>query len=415
MFKIDSELLKEYAKLAVELGVNVQPGQPLEIRTPVEAYELARECAKVAYEKGASKVIVEYDDEPRTRMNYEYMSEENLAKVPNWQLDKIQENIDSGYCRLFISGSNPDLLNGIDPKKIQNVSIARMNATKKFQYYSMNNVGQWSIVAYPEINWAHKVFPDIKDDDEAMNALWDAILMTSRVELGKTVDNWNKHNAEIKEHSKKLNDYNFKSLHFKNSLGTDLTVGLIKDHIWEGGCDVSRGQYKCLFNPNIPTEEVFTMPDRYHIDGKVYSTKPLSYNGNVIPSFNLTFKDGKVVDYDAEVNKEILKNLLETDEGSTSLGEVALISYDSPISNSGILFYDTLFDENASCHLALGACYPTNLKGGTELSEDELYERGGNKSMEHCDFMFGSKDMHIVGTTYDGEEIVVFDSGNFVI
>ena len=194
-----------------------------------------------------------------------------------------------------------------------------------------------------------------------------------------------------------------------------MVVGLIKDHIWEGGYDLAKGDYKVPFNPNIPSEEVFTMPDRYHIDGKVVSTKPLSYNGTIIPKFELIFKDGQIVDYDAKENKDILKNLIEADKGTKSLGEVALISYDSPISNSGILFYDTLFDENASCHLAIGACYPTNVKGGPEMSRDELYELGGNDSMEHVDFMFGSSDMSIIGETYDGKIIEVFKDGNFVI
>ena len=415
MFKPNIEELKEYAKLAVEVGSNVQKGQHLEIRASVEAYEFVRECAKVAYGKGASKVTVIYEDDVRNRLDYEYIAEEELCKVSNWKIERIQECVDDGYCRLVVLGEDPDLLHGIDPELIKKVTYAKKKATDKFRAYSMNNIGQWTVIAYPELKWAHKVFPDIKDDDEAMQTLWDVIMKTSRVEVGKTIDNWKVHNEEIEEHSKILNDFNFKSLHFTNSKGTDLTVGLIKNHIWEGGCDITRGRFKCWFNPNIPTEEVFTMPDRYHIDGKVFSTKPLSYNGNIIPKFNLTFKDGKVIDYDALENKDVLKGLLETDEGTKSLGEVALISYDSPISNSGILFYETLFDENASCHLALGACYPTNVKGGTELSEDELYELGGNKSMEHCDFMFGSKDMHIVGTTYEGKEIVVFDKGNFVL
>ena len=210
-----------------------------------------------------------------------------------------------------------------------------------------------------------------------------------------------------------INELNFKSLHFKNGLGTDLTVGLIKDHIWAGGCDeTTKG---VLFNPNIPTEEVFTMPDRYNINGTVVSTKPLSYGGVLIEDFKLTFKDGMVVEHSAKENEETLTNLLDSDEGSRSLGEVALISHNSPISNLNVLFYNTLFDENASCHLALGNCYPTNVKGGTEMSDDELQELGGNHSMNHVDFMFGSEDMSVVGTTYDGQEVVIFDKGNFVI
>lgn len=414
MFKPNHDQIKELAKLAVINGVNVQKGQPLVINAPVEAYELVRECVKVAYEQGSSHVSVNYLDDIKTRLDYEKVATEILATVPNWTIERKRYEVDSKCCYLHIIGEDPDLLNGIDPEKIKQSSLARMKAMKQFQYYTMNNYGQWSIIAYPNLAWAKKVFPD-KSDEDAMNALWDAILYTSRVEVNKTMDNWDKHNKQIHDHCNIMNSYNFKSLHFTNSIGTDLVVGLIKDHIWEGGYDIARGDYKVAFNPNIPTEEIFTMPDRYHIDGKVVSTKPLSYNGTIISKFSLTFKDGQIVDYDADDNKEILKNLIDTDKGTKSLGEVALISYDSPISNSGILFYETLFDENASCHLAIGACYPTNVKGGSELTSEQLYELGGNDSMEHVDFMFGSEDMHIVGTTYDGQEIVVFDKGNFII
>lgn len=413
MFQPDKNLIREFAELAVLVGTNVQKGQPILINTPPEAYELAKECARVAYEHGSSRVYINYGDEDLARMNYEYMTTEDLCEIPDWQISRQQYLIDKKFCMLHIIAEDPDLLNGIDPEKIKAASLARMKTMKKFQYYTMNNIGQWSIIAYPNLAWAHKMFPEVEDDDEAIRKLWDAILMTSRVELGKTVSNWDVHNAEIKNHCDKMNEYGFKSLHFTNSLGTDLTVGLIKDHIWGGGSEEALGDFKCEFHPNIPTEEVFTMPDRYHIDGKVYSTKPLSYNGKIIPAFNLTFKDGVVVDYAAEENIEVLKTILDTDEGAKSLGEVALISYDSPISNSGLLFYNTLFDENASCHLALGACYPTTVKGGADMSEEELYELGGNNSMEHVDFMFGSADLTVTGLTYDGEEIVVFKEGNF--
>ena len=414
MFKPSYDQIKELATLAVVNGANVQKGQPLIINAPVEAYDLARECVKIAYKQGSSKVTVNYLDDIKTRLDYENVETKVLAEVPNWVIERKKYEIDSKSCYLHIIGEDPDLLNGIDSDKIKQTSLAKMKAMHEYQYYTMNNIGQWTIIAYPNLAWAKKVFPD-KSDDDAMQALWDAILSTSRVEVGKTLDNWEKHNKEIHDHCDIMNKYNFKSLHFENSKGTDLVVGLIKDHIWEGGYDISKGDFKTKFNPNIPSEEVFTMPDRYHIDGKVVSTKPLSYNGTIISKFSLTFKDGQIVDFDADDNKEILKNLIEMDKGTKSLGEVALISYDSPISNSGILFYETLFDENASCHLAIGACYPTNVKGGIDLTTDELYELGGNDSMEHVDFMFGSEDMHITGTTYDGKQIVVFDKGNFVI
>ena len=413
MFIPKKEEIEEFAKLAVIAGVNVQKGQHLDINSTIDAYEVVRECVKVAYQQGASKVTVNYYDDVTSRLDYEYQDSKTLATIPNWSIEKVKYNIENGYCRLHIIGEDPDNLKGIDPKKIQEASLARMKAMQPYQYYSMNNIGQWSIIAYPNLKWAKKIFTDCSDD-EALEQLWKAILKTSRVEVGKTIENWKIHNEEIRQHTQVMNKYNFKSLHFENNLGTNLTVGLIENHIWEGGSDKSHGQFKCEFNPNIPTEEIFTMPDRFNINGTVYSTKPLSYHGNIIPSFNLTFKDGKVVDYDAKENKEVLKNLLETDEGSKSLGEVALISYDSPISNTNILFYETLFDENASCHLALGACYPTNVKGGTELTSEELYKLGGNDSMNHVDFMFGSQDMKIVGLTQDNQEITVFEKGNFV-
>lgn len=409
---MNEKIMKNFARLAVEVGVNVLKGQPLLINGPVEAYEFIRECVKVAYEAGASEVWVDYSDNVCARLTYENVDTDTLKEVPEWSIERIKYRIDKKYCVLHIISDDPDLLDGIDSEKIRQVQLERMKATKPYQYYTMNNVGQWSIVAYPNVKWAKKVFPELSDD-EAVKKLWDAIFMTSRVnEIDDVKETWDKHNKEIKYHSKKLNELNFKSLHFKNELGTDLVVGLIKNHRWEGGTDIASNG--AIFNPNIPTEEVFTMPDRYHIDGTVVSTKPLSYSGKLIEDFKLTFKDGKVVDYSARVNEDILKNLLDTDEGAKSLGEVALISHDSPISNSGILFYDTLFDENASCHLALGNCYPSNVENGTKMSSEELKELGGNESMVHVDFMFGSKDMEIVGTTYDGEEIQVFSKGNFV-
>jgi len=409
---IDKSYFEEYAKLAVVNGVNIQKGQYLVINAPVEAYELVRECVKVAYEQGASCVEVNYSDEINTKLSFQKMSVEDLCEVPSYLVEKKKYQVDKKCAYLHIIGDDPDLLNDVNPEKVMKSSKARMEALKDFKYYTMNNVGQWSIVAYPNQSWAKKVFPE-KNDDDAMTSLWNAILFTSRVEKGKTLNNWIKHNKEIQEHSKMMNDYNFKSLHFMNSEGTDLFVGLVKNHIWEGGCDKASSN-NAIFNPNIPTEEVFTMPDRYHIDGKVVSTKPLSYNGQLINKFELTFKDGKVIDYHSNDNQEVLKNMLEIDEGSKSLGEVALISYDSPISKSNILFYETLFDENASCHLALGACYPTNIKDGTKMSRDELYKIGGNDSMQHIDFMFGSSDMNIIGLTYDNQEVVVFKDGNFV-
>lgn len=410
---MNKQLLTEFARLAVTVGVNVQKGQLLRIIAPIEAKDLVHECARIAYEVGAGDVVVDYSDDVLSRIRFEKAGLEVLKEVPQWQVDKQAYLIDKKCCMLSITSPDPDVLDGIDPQKIKEATMARLKAMKQFQYYTTNNIGQWSIVAYPNLTWAKKVFPN-DSEEVALNKLAEAILKASRVNDSEdVVAVWDRHNRAVKGYAKKMNDFNFDYLHFQNSLGTDLKVGLIKDHIWEGGADVTAGGV--VFNPNIPTEEVFTMPDRHKIAGRVVASKPLSYNGNLIDGFELTFDGGEVVSFKAAKNEEALKNMLDTDEGAKSLGEVALISHDSPISNLNILFYNTLFDENASCHLALGRCYPSNVRGGLEMSDEELYAKGGNNSLIHVDFMFGSADMEITGVKSDGTEIKVFKNGNFVI
>lgn len=410
---MNKQLLTEFARLAVTVGVNVQKGQLLRIIAPIEAKDLVHECARIAYEVGAGDVVVDYSDDVLSRIRFEKAGLEVLKEVPQWQVDKQAYLIDKKCCMLSITSPDPDVLDGIDPQKIKEATMARLKAMKQFQYYTTNNIGQWSIVAYPNLTWAKKVFPN-DNEEVALNKLAEAILKASRVNDSEdVVAVWDRHNRAVKGYAKKMNDFNFDYLHFQNSLGTDLKVGLIKDHIWEGGADVTAGGV--VFNPNIPTEEVFTMPDRHKIAGRVVASKPLSYNGNLIDGFELTFDGGEVVSFKAAKNEEALKNMLDTDEGAKSLGEVALISHDSPISNLDILFYNTLFDENASCHLALGRCYPSNVRGGLEMSDEELYAKGGNNSLIHVDFMFGSADMEITGVKSDGTEIKVFKNGNFVI
>lgn len=410
---MNKQLLTEFARLAVTVGVNVQKGQLLRIIAPIEAKDLVHECARIAYEVGAGDVVVDYSDDVLSRIRFEKAGLEVLKEVPQWQVDKQAYLIDKKCCMLSITSPDPDVLDGIDPQKIKEATMARLKAMKQFQYYTTNNIGQWSIVAYPNLTWAKKVFPN-DSEEVALNKLAEAILKASRVNDSEdVVAVWDRHNRAVKGYAKKMNDFNFDYLHFQNSLGTDLKVGLIKDHIWEGGADVTAGGV--VFNPNIPTEEVFTMPDRHKIAGRVVASKPLSYNGNLIDGFELTFDGGEVVSFKAAKNEEALKNMLDTDEGAKSLGEVALISHDSPISNLNILFYNTLFDENASCHLALGRCYPSNVRGGMEMSDEELYAKGGNNSLIHVDFMFGSADMEITGVKSDGTEIKVFKNGNFVI
>lgn len=410
---VSENQLKKYARLAVKMGVNVQEGQLLVISADVRDYKFADLCVEEAYKAGAGKVVVDWSSEHNTRLGYEYMSKETLADIAQWQYDKRKEEQDKGCCYLHLISQTPNLLEGIDSEKIMARQMAASKMFAPLQSYTMNSEGQWSIVALPSAGWAKKVFPDCAGE-EAIDKLWNAILMSVRVsEDNDPVAEWDTHNKQISHYCEVLNDNNFKALHFKNSLGTDLTVELVKNHIWAGGCEAAGNG--AVFNPNMPTEENFCMPYKYGVNGKVVATKPLSYQGKLIDGFELDFKDGKVAAFHAEKEEEALKNLVEYDEGSCYLGEVALISYDSPINNTGILFYNTLFDENASCHLALGRAYPSNVKGGTEMSEEELAAAGANYSMTHNDFMFGSADMHVDGIKEDGTVVTIFENGNFII
>ena len=409
---VSENLLAQYARLIIKSGVNIQPGQLLIINSPVHCADFALLCAQEAYQLGAEEVQVDWSDERFGRLDATYAKKEVLQRVPNWLIDRKQEQIDRHCAYLSLDSRIPDIMEGTDSQKMQEVLIHRQQKLKRFQYYTAANHGQWSIAAVPNSTWAKKVFP-LLSPTEAETALWKAILSSVYVD-GKEdpVAVWKRHSASIQQHCERLNALNFKALHFKNSLGTDLTVELIQDHIWAGGMETTLGGIP--FNPNMPTEEVFTMPLKTGVNGMVTATKPLNYQGKLIKNFTLTFENGKAVKGTAEVNEEALHNLLSFDQGSCYLGEVALISHDSPISRSGILFYDTLFDENASCHLALGRAYPMNLKGGTAMSEQKLAESGSNLSMIHVDFMFGSADMEIDGICQDGTSQAVFRQGNFV-
>lgn len=406
-------LLEKYANLAVSTGINIQKGQTLLINVKAEHYEFARLCVDKAYELGAGKVVIKFSDDHIAKSHVVNQDIEELKNVPEWVVAEYDQYIEEGFARLSISSPSPGLMQDVDANKLGAQMKANQEALKKLRSYSMANRGQWSIVAMPTHEWASVVFPK-EDKETAYTKLLEAILFATRVtEENDPVAEWEKHNEVLTKQNNILNDRNFNSLHFKNSLGTDIVVGLVKDHVWAGGNEVSGKGYQ--FNPNMPTEETFTMPDRNRVDGKVYSTKPLNYNGKLIDEFWLEFKDGKVIDFDAKKEKETLQVLLDSDEGSRRIGEIALISDDSPISNLDILFYNTLFDENASCHMALGASYPMNIKDGTNLDEETLLSKGANQSLNHVDFMFGSSDMHIEGITYDDEHITVFDKGNFVI
>ncbi|WP_026399892.1 aminopeptidase [Acholeplasma equifetale] len=406
-------LIEKYARLAVRTGANVQKGQLVVIRTTTDAVELTRAVAKEAYLAGAKRVHLIWNDEYISRYGYDYADIENLKEVPQYSIDQYQYFVDQGACFISILSPIPNVLSGVDGKKLQEVTYASQKALQFFREHTMGNKTQWTLVAAANEKWAAKLFPTM-DVKEATEKLWDAIFKACRVDLeNDPVETWKNHNQYLKTITKKLNDFNFKALKFNNSIGTDLTVELIEDHIWAGGAEVAVNGV--VFNPNMPTEEAFTMPYKWGTQGKVVATKPLNNQGRIIEDFWLEFKDGKVVDFDARIDKEALEGILNMDENARYIGEIALISHDSPISNMDILFLNTLYDENASCHMALGRAYPMNIKGGLTADIQELEKKGYNNSLVHCDFMFGSSDMKIVGLTQDGKEILVFENGNFVI
>lgn len=406
-------LLKKLAKLAVKVGANVQTGQTVVLRSNTESRELAREVVRAAYEVGARKVIIDWNDEFVTKYAYEHQDDETLKEVPDYIVSKNQYYVDQNACFISITSPMPGLNKGIDSKKVQMAGIASQQKLGFVREYTMGNKAQWTIIGASNKIWATKVFPDLPED-EAVEALWDAIFAASRVTLDNDpIEDWKNHNKLLRAHADLLNNYNFKELHFKNSLGTDLVVGLVDNHIWAAGGEVAANGF--YFNPNIPTEEAFTMPHKFMTQGKVVATKPLNYNGKLIENFSIEFDQGKVVNFQAEKEVEALESILNFDDNARYIGEIALISHDSPISNTNILFYNTLYDENASCHMALGRAYPMNIKNGIGADVKDLEPKGYNNSMVHVDFMFGSSDMEITGITQDGKKIKVFENGNFII
>jgi len=403
--------LNEYAHLLVEVGMNLQPGQTPRLSAPVECAPLARLCAQVCYDKGAREVVMEWSDDFMSREKYLRAQEEVFSEFPSYTKAKFDWLLERRAPILTIEGSDPELLKGVDPQRILTWQRTAAGPTKPWYDAMDANEFQWSIGAYPTLAWAEKVFPD-KKGEAAIDALWDAIFSVCRVTGdGKCVERWQEHVRRTAERCERLNGLQFQRLHYTNSLGTDLTIRLPEHHVWLGGSEVSRGGVP--FIANIPTEEIFSAPRWDGVDGRVYAAMPLSLNGNLVKDFYLDFENGKIVNVHAEQGEEVLKNSIAMDEGSSYLGEVALVPYDSPIRNSGILFYNTLFDENASCHLAFGSSYPTCVQGGAEMDEAQQKAAGLNRSDNHVDFMVGTADLSIVGTTPDGREIPVFTNGNY--
>lgn len=405
-----NDILSEYAKLCVKVGINLQKGQPLVINAPVEGAEFVRLVAKHAYAAGAKQVHVNWNDEALTKMKYENAPMEIFENFPKWYADGLEEFAEDGAGFLSIYSEDPELLKDIDPRKIATNNKSSSMALKNFRKYTMNDINSWCVISIPTKGWASRVFPEVSEE-KAMEKLWEAIFTATRMDTENPVKAWEDHLKNLEEKVNFLNKKKFKKLHYKSSNGTDLEIELPEGHIWAGGG--GKNSKDVYFVANMPTDEVFTMPLRTGVNGVVYSTKPLNYGGNLIDNFKLTFENGKVVAFEAEEGYEVLKDLLALDEGAKYLGEVALVPYDSPISKSNIIFFNTLFDENASCHFAFGKAYPTNIEGGPDMTEEELKQAGVNDSLTHVDFMVGSKDLNIVGETKDGTKIQIFENGNW--
>ena len=404
-----SEKLKKYAELIVKVGVNVQKGQPVVLYISVTQQELAHLIVEEAYGAGASEVMIEWKDTFSEREFLKHASEERLENVPEYIVKKGNYIAGKKAARISVMSADPGAYSGIDQKRIAKNQAAMGKALRQVRKATQNNDLSWTVVSAADQTWAEKVFPE-KKGQAAIDALWEEIFKTTRIDKADPVKAWHEHDQKLHEKSDWLNEQQFSALHYVSPV-TDITIGLPENHVWEGaGSFTPEGTE---FMANMPTEEVFTAPDCRRIDGYVTSTKPLSYASNILEDMKFTFKDGKVVEATAKKGQEVLEHLLETDAGAKSLGEVSLVPDPSPISQSGIIFFNTLFDENASDHLALGASYPFNVAGGTKMSDEELLDHGMNVSQTHVDFMVGSADMDIDGIKKDGTIVPVFRNGDW--
>lgn len=402
--------LKEYADLLVRIGLNVQSGQQVNIFAPVDCAILVRACAEACYDAGAREVVVMWNDDKISRMKYLRAADAVFDEMPAWLKTFYDSALENKCPHLAIVGDDPESLKGVDPTRIQRWRQTTGRAIEAYYKAQTNNDFQWLVAACPTPAWAKMVFPGA---DNAIEQLWEAVFAAVRVTGdGKAVERWAEHVREQKKLVAKLNEYAFTTLHYRSGLGTDLTVGLPENHFWTGASELAGNGVE--FIANLPTEEIFSLPHKDRVNGRVYASKPLSLNGNLVDGFWLELKDGRIVDLHADVGEEYLRKSVTLDEGSSYLGEVALVPYDSPISNTGILFYETLFDENAACHFAFGEAYPC-IHGADKLSPDEQKALGINQSINHVDFMVGTADLEIVGTTHDGREIKVFENGNFAL
>ncbi len=406
-------IMRKYAKLAVRAGVNLQKGQGCVISAQVDQYEFAEMVAEEAYRAGAKWVMMDWGDQPVTKLKFRHETLTQLSKVEEWQKAKAQFMVDNLPATIHIASADPDGLKGVNVQKMQKAGAAVGKIMKPYRD-ARENKYQWCILAVPSKKWAKKVFPGERTST-AVEKLWASILETVRVtEDNDPVAEWQKHNETLREKCEKLNALDLDYLHYESKNGTDFKCWLIPGAKWHGGCDTlpTNG---VSYNPNMPSEEVFTSPMRGKCEGTLVATLPLSYQGNLIDKFSVTFKDGKAVSVKAEQGQELLEHMIKMDEGACMLGELALVPDDSPISNSGVLFYNTLFDENAACHVALGRGFNETVPGFENMSDEELLEKGVNDSIIHVDFMVGSKELDVTGYTRDGKKVQIFKNGNWKI
>ena len=400
--------LENYAKLIVKKGINLKEGQDVVIRADLDRPEFVKLVVETAYNAGARKVEVEWDYQPLTVIHINSRSVETLKDIPQWEIDKLSYRRDTLPAMIYLLSEDPDGLQGIDREK-HAISVQERYKKIKAIRDDMENKYQWCIAAVPGLKWAKKMFPGVSDD-EAIELQWQAILDTSRVD-DDPLAAWDDHNKELKKRCDYLNSLGIEKLHYTDQNGTDFTVGLMDNALFLGG-----GEYTLsgnFFNPNIPSEEVFITPKRGEAEGIVYSSRPFCYRGELIEDFYIRFKDGRAVEWDAKKNKELLTTLINMDEGAHYLGECALVPHDSPISNSGLLFYNTLFDENAACHLAIGEGFSNCIKDYDKYTLEECRKMGVNESMIHEDFMIGTATLNITAILKDGSEVPIFVDGNW--
>ena len=404
------EKLREYAQLLVRVGLNVQKGQTLVISSPVECAFFARLCAAEAYAAGCREVVMNWSDDALGRMKYLHAEDSVFDTVPLWRRHFYNDYALEGAAYLAISASDPENLKGVDPSRLVRSQQASGKALKDFDRLQMCSGFPWCIASIPIPGWARKVFPDLPEA-EAMDKLWEAIFRAVRISGdGRAVEKWQTHLETLARRVDRLNALDLKSLHYTNSLGTDLTVELPEGCVWEAGNDRTVSGIRYI--ANIPPEEIFTAPLKTGVNGVVYASLPLAHDGHIIDRFRFVVKEGRIGEGHAETGESALKAAISVDEGAAYFGEVALVPYDSPISNQKILFYNTLFDENAACHIAFGEAYPC-VEGGRQMTKEQLKERGLNDSITHVDFMVGTPDLTITGKTRDGREVPVFVNGNF--